>query len=47
MDYLEPEYAEAYEGWKNNSTPEGNSSILNTIDPIVRKGTSMFGVRAP
>lgn len=47
MDYLEPEYAEAYEGWKNNSTPEGNSSILNTIDPIVRKGTSMFGGESP
>jgi len=43
MDYLEPEYKEAYESWSNDDTPEGNAAMLSAVDPIIRKGVSMYG----
>lgn len=43
MDYLEPEYKEAYESWSNDSTPEGNAAILSAVGPIIQKGVSMYG----
>ena len=27
MDYLEPEYKDAFEAWKKDETPEGNASM--------------------
>ena len=47
MDYLEPEYREAYEAWEQDQTPVGNSTILGAIDPVIRKGTSMYGGASP
>jgi DNA-directed RNA polymerase specialized sigma subunit len=47
MDYLEPEYREAYEAWEQDQTPTGNAAILGAIDPVVRKGTSMYGGVSP
>jgi DNA-directed RNA polymerase specialized sigma subunit len=47
MDYLEPEYKDAYETWEQDKTPKGNSLILGAIDPVVRKGTSMYGGVSP
>ena len=41
MDYLEPEYKDAFEAWKKDETPEGNASMLSAIDPIIQKGVSM------
>lgn len=43
MDYLEPEYKDAFESWKKDETPEGNASMLSAIDPIIQKGVSMYG----
>ena len=43
MDYLEPEYKDAFEAWKKDETPEGNASMLSAIDPIIQKGVSMYG----
>ena len=43
MDYLEPEYKDAYESWEQDNTPEGNATMLQAIDPIVQKGASMYG----
>ena len=28
MDYLEPEYQEAYDTWAKDKTPDANASIL-------------------
>lgn len=47
MDYLEPEYRDAYEVWEKDQTPAGNATILGAVDPIVRKGTSMYGGSSP
>lgn len=43
MDYLEPEYKDAYESWSDDSTPEGNAAMLLAVDPIIQKGVSMYG----
>lgn len=43
MDYLEPEYKDAYESWAEDNTPEGNAAMLQAIDPVVQKGASMYG----
>ena len=42
MDYLEPEYQEAYDTWAKDKTPDANASILRALDPVVNKGTSMY-----
>lgn len=47
MDYLEPEYRDVYEAWEQDKTPKGNVTILGAIDPVVRKGTSMYGGDSP
>ena len=43
MDYLEPEYKDAYENWQKDNTVESNASILSTVEPIIQKGVSMYG----
>ena len=47
MDYLEPEYRDAYDTWSQDQTPAANSAILGVIDPIVSKGVSMYGGNSP
>ena len=47
MDYLEPEYRDAYETWSKDQTPTNNSTILGVVDPIVSKGVSMYGGNSP
>lgn len=36
--YLEPEYAEPFNAWKLDPTPEANASMLKTVQPILDKG---------
>jgi len=43
MDYLEPEYKDAYESWTQDDTPEGNAAMLKAVDPVVQKGVAMYG----
>ena len=47
MDYLEPESQEAYDTWAKDKTPDANASILRALDPVVNKGTSMYGGGSP
>ena len=42
-DYLEDEYREPYGTWKADPTPEANTSILKTLDPVIQKGLKTYG----
>lgn len=42
-NFLEDDYADAYNGWQQDQTPEGNAAFLTSIDPIVQKGITMYG----
>ncbi len=46
-NYTEEQYRPAYDSWMSNQTPEGNAELLKAIDPIVRKGTQMYGDASP
>lgn len=47
MDYLEPEYKDAYESWSQDQDVDTNASMLRAIEPIISKGTSMYGGGSP
>lgn len=47
MDYLEPEYQEAYDTWSQDKGPEANAAMLQALEPVVSKGTSMYGSGSP
>lgn len=46
-DYLEEDYKPAYSAWQLDPTPEGNATMLKTINPIVQKGIKMYGGDSP
>lgn len=37
-NYLEPEFADAFQSWKTNPTPEGNTQMLRTLQPVIESG---------
>ncbi len=37
-NYLEPEFADAFQAWKANPTPAGNTQMLQTLQPVIEGG---------
>jgi RNA polymerase primary sigma factor len=40
---LEPEYAAAYDAWRQNPSPAANSQLLRAVDPIISQATQVYG----
>lgn len=40
---LEPEYAEAYNAWKQLPNPQTSSALLRTIDPVISSAIKSYG----
>jgi DNA-directed RNA polymerase specialized sigma subunit len=41
--YLEPHYADLYNSWKTDPTPQASSSLLKTIDPVIKEALKSYG----
>ena len=36
--YLEPEFADSFNAWKKDQTPEANTQMLHTLRPVIEQG---------